>query len=210
MSSAKSLTHKQWSDLMIYFLSADTKELETLLDKCEKCSCEDSHSNDPAMCEMILLHEDFVGLTNNERLAFKVFSFAQKCMATSQNGGVSFCGITINLQHVGEFNYLDALMCVDMFYTQNFPTQVRLWHETAEVNTSKSASKNGAILLSDGKSELILDKLAGGWIVRNCDSPIELHKVQKESAISRFNMAYISARFQETFRANNSFEFGNP
>lgn len=206
MPSNKKPNRKEWADLMTYLLMTDKDELDRLKKQCEQCNCE--RSKNPLEIEIQSLMDEAVGLNQKEKMATFIFKSAQNCSATIDNGTIYFCDIKIDLQRISEFDYLDALMCVDMFYTQNLPTQVRLWHEQTKENTSKFASKTGKIVLSDGKCALELDKHSGGWIAKNVLGPKDLNAAQKNSALSRFNAAYISSRFQDAFKATNSFEFG--
>lgn len=203
MSEKKPITQNQWKDFMTCLLLMDFDDIKKLHKSVNECYCQHDQDNVEPSISSKLIAENMNGLdlTEKERLAIHIFHMAQICAEILDNGIICFCNnAKVDLQQIYECNYFDALLLVDMYCTQNLPTQVRLWHQDSSNIYSKVASKNGVIYLSNNHSVLKLDKLAGGWSIENCQFSSEKNKRQSETALAEFNAIYIAARFADTFR----------
>jgi hypothetical protein len=197
------ITQAQWKDLMTCLLLMDFDAIEKLHKSVSECYSRHDHHDADLSSSARLIAEKMgdLDLSGRERLAIKIYYMAQTCAEFSENGVIHFCNNTkVDLQQIYESNYFDALLLVDMYCTQNLPTQVRLWHQDSVNIFSKMAAKSGEIILSNNSSFLRLDKLAGGWTLERCHFSSEKNRIQSEGVLAEFNAIYIAARFADTFR----------
>jgi hypothetical protein len=203
VQKVRQITQAQWRDLMTCLLLMEFDVIEKLHKSVSECYSRHDHNNAVSSNSARLIAEKIgdLDLSDRERLAIKIYSMAQVCAEFSDNGVIHFCNnAKVDLQQIYESDYFDALLLVDMYCTQNLPTQVRLWHQDSLNIFSKAAAKSGEIILSNNSSFLRLNKLAGGWTLENCNFVSEKNKIQSEGLLAEFNAMYIAARFSDTFR----------